>query len=214
MTALAETGYAPNIFSYVDKSSRPLFSVILGLAFAPLAYINVSATSDILTGSLPSPVFQPLLPGDPSACASMNLVVVRRYEMTIPYSIRFRRAWQVQGHSFEELPFQALGGAWGSWLGLILVVLVIVTQFYVALFPIGGLSSESARAQSFFQAFLAIPVMALFWIIGYTWKRSRPWRAHETGRKFWLTVEQMRVYRVERAQAPIYVKIYRMLFAN
>jgi amino acid transporter len=44
LTALAETGYAPKIFAYVDKSSRPLWSVLVVLSFAPLAYVNVVAT--------------------------------------------------------------------------------------------------------------------------------------------------------------------------
>lgn len=45
--------------------------------------------------------------------------------------IRFRQAWKVQGHSIEELPFQALGGVYGSWFGLILIILVLIAQFYV-----------------------------------------------------------------------------------
>ncbi|KAJ3738478.1 hypothetical protein DFH05DRAFT_889634 [Lentinula detonsa] len=45
--------------------------------------------------------------------------------------IRFRRAWKVQGHSVEELLFKALGGVWGSWLGLILIVIVLIAPFYV-----------------------------------------------------------------------------------
>ena len=42
ITALAETGFAPKIFTYVDKSSRPLWSVIATMAFAPLAFINLA----------------------------------------------------------------------------------------------------------------------------------------------------------------------------
>ena len=44
--------------------------------------------------------------------------------------------------------------------------------------------------------YLAFPVMILFYIIGYAWKRTLPQRASEidldTGRKSWLTVEEMR----------------------
>lgn len=36
----------------------------------------------------------------------------------------------------------------------------------------------------------------------------------QTGRKSWLTVEEMRLYRAERANAPMYIKIYRALFSN
>lgn len=46
-------------------------------------------------------------------------------------SIRFRRAWKVQGHSVEELPFRAFGGVYGSWFGVILVILVLIAQFYI-----------------------------------------------------------------------------------
>ena len=41
VTALAETGYAPRLFTYVDKSGRPLWSVIFILIWAPIAYIQV-----------------------------------------------------------------------------------------------------------------------------------------------------------------------------
>ena len=36
----------------------------------------------------------------------------------------------------------------------------------------------------------------------------------QTGRKSFFTVEEMRAYRAERAKAPLYVRIYRMLFTN
>jgi len=46
LTALAETGYAPKVFTYVDKSGRPLWSVIAVLAFGPIAYVNVVSAGD------------------------------------------------------------------------------------------------------------------------------------------------------------------------
>lgn len=51
--------------------------------------------------------------------------------LTLLRSIRFRRAWAVQGHSIDEIPFQAMFGVWGSWLGLFLVILVLIAQFYM-----------------------------------------------------------------------------------
>ncbi|KAJ3739074.1 APC amino acid permease [Lentinula detonsa] len=203
LTALAETGYAPRFFTYVDKSSRPLFSVIAVLLFAPIAYVNVVAVGDT--------VFLWLQ-------AISGLSVLFTWGAICLCHIRFRRAWKVQGHSLEELPFKALGGVWGSWLGLTLIVIVLIAQFYVALFPVGGVSSGKDRAQSFFEAYLAAPVILAFWIGGYLWKRTLPWRAHEidldTGRKSWLTVEEMNQYRAERKAAPLYVRIYRLLFTN
>ncbi|KAG6909752.1 hypothetical protein DXG01_015468 [Tephrocybe rancida] len=183
LTALGETGYAPRIFAYVDKSSRPLWSVIATLAFAPLAYINLAAAGDTFC------------------------------------SIRFRKAWVTQGHSLEELPFRAMGGVWGSWFGLILLSLVLVAQFYIAIWPVGGKSDDPKEvASAFFSAYLGAPIMILFWVVGYVWKRKLPMKVHEidldTGRKSWLTVEEMREYRAERATAPWYIRIYRILFSN
>lgn len=37
LTSLAELGYAPGFFAYVDKSGRPLWSVIFVLAWGALA---------------------------------------------------------------------------------------------------------------------------------------------------------------------------------
>jgi len=111
-----------------------------------------------------------------------------------------------------------MGGVWGSWLGAFLIVVVLIAQFYVALWPIGGVSSGKERASDFFQAYLAAPILIIMWIGGYVWQRTLPRRAHEidldTGRKSWLTVEEMREYRAERRTAPLYVRVYRILFSN
>ncbi|KJA14768.1 hypothetical protein HYPSUDRAFT_208447 [Hypholoma sublateritium FD-334 SS-4] len=204
LTALAETGYAPKIFTYVDKSSRPLFSVIAILAFGVIGYANVSATGDT--------VFTWLL-------ALSGLSTLFTWLSICLCHIRFRKAWAVQGHSVEELPFQALGGVYGSWFGVILVILVLIAQFYVAIWPIGGMDPDpKVVAQNFFETYLAFPVMILFYIIGYAWKRTLPQRASEidldTGRKSWLTVEEMRAWRASRKEAPLHIRIYRILFSN
>ena len=44
LTALAEQGYAPKVFAYIDKAGRPLTSTILVIAFGLLAYINLSSS--------------------------------------------------------------------------------------------------------------------------------------------------------------------------
>lgn len=203
LTALAETGYAPKFFTYVDKAGRPLWSVLAIFAFFPIAYINLADVG--------SQVFSWLL-------ALSGLSTLFTWLAICITHIRFRRAWKVQGHSVEELPFQALGGAWGSWLGVILISLVLIAQFYVAVWPIGEAPTGTAAAQTFFLSWLAAPILIAFWIFGYVWKRTLPRRAHEidldTGRKSWLTVEDMRAYRAERAKAPMWKRVYRMLFSS
>lgn len=54
LTALAETGYAPKVFTYVDKSGRPLWSVILLLISGPIAFVAVSPAGMSVCESLES----------------------------------------------------------------------------------------------------------------------------------------------------------------
>lgn len=61
----------------------------------------------------------------------MSSFLFLRSVLTSSCSIRFRAAWKAQGHSVEELPYTAMGGVYGSWLGVILIFLVLVAQFYV-----------------------------------------------------------------------------------
>src|SRR5258706_11471533 len=46
--SLAETGYAPSIFAYIDKSCCPLWALVFMLLFGPLAYINLSANGPLV----------------------------------------------------------------------------------------------------------------------------------------------------------------------
>ncbi|KAL8283798.1 hypothetical protein RQP46_005230 [Phenoliferia psychrophenolica] len=178
LTALAEQGYAPKIFTYVDKSGRPLFSVLAILAWGPIAYVNVTPSGGA--------IFDWLL-------AISGLSTLFTWGAICMCHIRFRAAWKAQGHSVEELPFKAMGGVWGSWFGVILVSLVLIAQFYIAV------------------SYLAAPVMLGFWLAAFIWKRSWPRKASEididTGRKSWLTVEEMRLYRAERRCAPWYIRL-------
>ncbi|KAG6846137.1 hypothetical protein H0H93_015787, partial [Arthromyces matolae] len=165
-----------------DKSSRPLWSVLATLLFAPIAYVSVVAAGDTVFAWL---------------SALSGLATIFTWMSICLCHIRFRMAWKRQGHSVEELPFQALGGVYGSYFGLILLTLVLIAQFYIALWPIGGMSSNPGEvAQDFFMTYLAAPVMILFYIIGFIWKRTFPKKIDEidldTGRKSWLTVEEMR----------------------
>lgn len=75
----------------------------------------------------------------------------------------------MQGNTLDEIPFRAAFGVWGSWLGLILCILCLIAQFYVALYPIGG----EPNASAFFQAYLACPIIFAFYIFWKIYKRTR-----------------------------------------
>jgi len=42
ISALAEIGQAPQIFSYIDKKGRPIITLVIALLFSGLAYINIA----------------------------------------------------------------------------------------------------------------------------------------------------------------------------
>ena len=154
LTALAEQGYAPKIFAYIDRSGRPLVSTVLILAFSCLAYVNVTASGPI--------VFDWLL-------ALSGLAALFTWGSICLAHIRFRKAWAYHGHTLDEIPFKAIGGVYGSWVGIIIIVIVLIAQFYVAVWPIGGGLNS---AEGFFKSYLAAPVVLFFWACGYLWKRE------------------------------------------
>jgi amino acid transporter len=113
LTALAEQGYAPKIFAYIDRSGRPLFATIAVLAFGLLAYINLAAAGPV--------IFEWLL-------ALSGLAALFTWGSICVAHIRFRSAWKYHGHTVDEIPFQAVFGVWGSWVGLVLIILVLAAQ--------------------------------------------------------------------------------------
>jgi len=118
--ALATQGMAPKILAYVDRRGRPLASVALQLGFALLAFINEAP-------SVGNQFFDWLL-------ALSGLSSLFTWGSICWAHLRFRRAWHLNGRSLDELPYVALFGVYGSWVGLILNILCIIATFYVALF--------------------------------------------------------------------------------
>ncbi|KAF5485173.1 Amino-acid permease inda1 [Colletotrichum siamense] len=78
LTALAQQGYAPKIFSYVDKGGRPLPSVVVHLVCGALAFMNLDADGET--------VFNWLL--NMSALAALFT-----WGSICLSHIRFRKAW-------------------------------------------------------------------------------------------------------------------------
>ena len=135
LTALAEQGYAPKAFKYIDRAGRPLFSTICIIAFGLLAYINLDSTGEM--------IFEWLL-------ALSGLSTLFTWGSICLAHIRFRSAWKYHGHvsyinefqnfglyfswkltffqTLDEIPFQAIFGVYGSWIGLGLVVVVLIAQ--------------------------------------------------------------------------------------
>lgn len=87
----------------------------------------------------------------------------------------------------DELPFKAAFGVWGSYLCLLINVLALVAQFYVALYPVGG---PYLVAETFFQSYLAGPFLVALYII---WK-SYSWFARPADRPLYVKIKDIDVY--------------------
>ncbi|KAF2231166.1 amino-acid permease [Viridothelium virens] len=142
--ALAMRGMAPKFLAYVDRRGRPVPTVILQLLFGLLAFVNEAKKG--------STVFDWLL-----ALSGVSNFFV--WGSICASHLRFRQAWRAQGYSLSQLPYRATLGVGGSWVGLILNVVCLIAQFYVAVWPVGS----SPDAGVFFQAYLAAPlILALY----------------------------------------------------
>ncbi|KAH7021343.1 amino-acid permease inda1 [Microdochium trichocladiopsis] len=159
LTALAEQGYAPKFFDYIDKTGRPLYSTILILVLGLLAFAGVDPVNGV-------ELFDWLL-------ALSGLAALFTWGSICLAHIRFRMAWKRQGHTLDELPFHAALGVTGSYIGLGLCILVFIAQMYVAICPVGGGDDGSIynSPEGFFKTCLAFPVVIFFWVAGYIWKR-------------------------------------------
>jgi amino acid transporter len=197
LTALAQQGYAPKMFAYIDRSGRPLLSVAFVCAFAPLAYVNLDAEGPT--------VFDWLL-------ALSGLAALFTWGSICLAHIRFRKAWLRQGHTLDEIPFRALGGVYGSYLGLGLNILCLIAQLYVSICPVKGGFND---AEGFFKSYLAMPVVIAFWIGGFLWKRAGWLRTDQidldTGRRE-LDWDAIHADRARRAAMPVMKRTFYKLF--
>ncbi|KAF7548411.1 hypothetical protein G7Z17_g7073 [Cylindrodendrum hubeiense] len=197
LVALAQQGYAPKFFAFIDKSGRPLPAVGLIIACGLLGYISVNGNGNTVFTWLQ---------------ALSGLAALFTWGSICVCHIRFRQAWKYHGHSLDEIPFQAIFGVTGSWIGLALNVIILIAQFYTALTNTDG---SISGAEAFFESYLAAPVVILFYIGGYLWKRQGWLKVSEidldTGRREhdW---EAIRQFREELAAAPAWKRVLNVLF--
>lgn len=189
----------PKIGAKVDKHGRPYVALIVALLFGLLAYINEAPQG--------GQIFNWLL----SLSGLSNFFT---WGSICFAHIQFRRAWKMNGRSTDELPFAAMFGTIGSWIGLALNILCLIATFYVDLFPIGG----SPDAELFFQGYLGFPIVFLFYF-GYKIVR-KDWGFLvdlsiidvDAGRRELNLKDEMDAERAAYKALPWYKKIYAFWF--
>jgi len=85
------------------------------------------------------------------------------------------------------LPFKAAFGIWGSWVCLIINVLCLIAQFYVALYPVGG---PNLDPKTFFEAYLAGPFLIALYLI---WK-VYSWFVRPEDRPLYVRIKDIDIY--------------------
>lgn len=150
LTALAEQKQAPKIFAYIDRNGRPVFSIMLSSSFGLLAFLAASSSEDKAF------LWMQALSGLSSIFTWGSICLAH---------IRFRRAWELQGHLLDDLAFKSQAGVLGSWVGLIINILVLIAQFWVGISPPSAKGqTAAAMTENFFAAYLAVPIVLIFYI--------------------------------------------------
>lgn len=199
LAALAEQRQAPRFLAYIDRKGRPLFAIIIASAIGYLSYIGASEKQgEAFTWML----------------ALSGLSSIFTWGSICLAHVRFRQAWKHQGHSLDELAFRSQPGFWGSVLGFSFNVLVLIAQFWTGFAPIGYKDKTSGElVENFFQAYLAAPIVLLFYI-PYKLYFKTPFLTVDmmdlkTGRRDLDLGHLLAEERAERASWPVWKKAYK-----
>jgi amino acid transporter len=123
IAALADRGQAPKILGYIDRSGRPLVAILFSSAFGFISYI-VAAGDDVR-----GKAFTWML-------AISGLAAIFNWTSICLCHIRFRKAWKVQGHTLDELAFKSQATVYGSYVGVIFNILILIAQFWTGFAPV------------------------------------------------------------------------------
>jgi amino acid transporter len=153
---LAHLGMAPRQFAHADKTGRPWLGLIVTLLLGGgLAYLNVNhGAADVFTW------FSNLT----------SLFTLFGWGMICLSHIRMRYAWKVQGRDVSELPWKSWTYPWAAWWGLIWCILLIIVEFYLAVWPLG----ESPSAKTFFANYVSVIVILVIYL-GARFYYKGPW---------------------------------------
>ena len=204
LAALAEQGQAPKIFAYIDKTGRPLISILFASSLGFLAFL--AATNKEEEAFL----WMQALSGLSSIFTWGSICLAH---------IRFRRAWRLQGKELSQLAFRSQAGVLGSWLGFIFNVLVLIAQFWVGFAPVPGSDGKKIEGaanltKNFFQAYMAAPVVLTFYIVYKVWYRTSIVKCRDmdlqTGVRDLNLQELIAEEELERAAWPRWKKAYKM----
>lgn len=201
LLSLAEQGYAPKWFNYIDKKGRPSRCLLVSATLGIFSFIAAYKKEE--------EVFNWLM-------ALSGLSQILTWSGISLSHIRFRAAIKAQGQSLSDLGYLSKTGVAGSWFAFVVNVLILFAQFWIALWPIGG--GGSADAENFFQGYLGMVVAIIFYFAHKLWTKN--WKLFipaedidlVKGRKFFdsdILAQEDAEEREKIKNSPLHVRIWR-----
>ncbi|KAF7532704.1 hypothetical protein G7054_g7729 [Neopestalotiopsis clavispora] len=146
LVGLAHLGMAPKQMKKADHMGRPWYAMVPSIALGfGLAFLNVNHSG--------SEVFTWL-------SSLVALFTLFGWGMICLTNLRMRYAWKSQRRSAHDLPWKSWTSPYSAWWGLISSVLLMVVQFYLAVWPY----DEKSSAEIFFATFLSVPAILVLYI--------------------------------------------------
>lgn len=152
LASLAVQGLLPRIVGYVDRKGRPLVAILIASLFGLLGFLVGAQDEEVVFTWL----FSICSLGAFFTWASICLV-----------HIRFRMALSYQGRSTDELIYSSPTGVWGSWAGMIVLILIIVGEVWVSIWPIW---TTGPSLETFWKQCLSIVLIIVTWAVFKTVK--------------------------------------------
>jgi len=201
LAAMADQGQAPKILGYIDRSGRPLVSILLASTLGLLCYL-VAAGTDTRSAA-----FTWML-------AISGLSSIFTWASICLCHIRFRQAWKYNGKTLDDLAFRSQPGVIGSYFGFGFNILVLIAQFWTGFAPVGyGAMAAGERVESFFEGYLSFPIVVMFYVVFKLVKKTKIRKLHEidvvSGQRELNLPQLLEEERIERQSWPKWKKVYK-----
>ncbi|KAK4939849.1 hypothetical protein LTR10_019916 [Elasticomyces elasticus] len=157
LAACSELGLVHKFFGKKDSRGRPMPALVITLLLGcGLSYLNCSETGTVVYGWFSS------------------LVGIQGFLMeSIVFTslICFRRGLKAQGIDHKTLPYRDRLAPYNQYFCLLLMVLVMTAEFYLALYPFSG---DGPSAKNFFASYLTLPLYIVAYF-GYKFWHKTKW---------------------------------------
>lgn len=154
LASLAVQRLIPSCFGFVDRSGRPMVSIMFTNAIGLLGFLVLASNQgDVFTWFF-------------SVCSLSSYVVWISVCFT---HLRWRKALRDQGRGLDEVAFALPLGIYGSLTGMIILSCIVCFQIYISASPV---SSDGPIIKSLAQNCLSLPLLIIIYVVHKTYRRT------------------------------------------